>query len=116
MRFCILFILILIAAAPTLASTAYRVTGEVTGATERTITLQHENQTFEFRRPEHLGLVKKGDRVTVIYHLDAEQISPAPESGGALPPSPGVKDEVAPPGATGIPGVVDDRAFYNAKN
>jgi hypothetical protein len=84
----------------------YQITGEVTAFTKTTVSIRRAGENFQFSRPEHMGLLKKGDRITIHYKLDAKQIVAAPEDPGTVP-----EGETGPSERI----ILDDRAFYNAK-
>ena len=116
MRFALLPLLFLILSAVAHASKMYRITGEVVGVTASTVSVRRGSRIFQFARSKHLGLPKKGDRITILYELDAKQISPAPQGAGVVPQIPDMPDMEEGPDVPSAPGILDDRAFYNARN
>jgi hypothetical protein len=101
------------------ASKFYQFTGEITQLNPNTVSVRRGSQEVEFARPTHLGDLKKGDRITVFYNLDAKQIKSASQAAGqAGGSSDGFLPGVGPDGKE-MPEqqiILDDRAFLNANN
>ena len=89
-----------------LAAKVYRFTGEVTAVTKNSVTVRRGSEEAEFARPNRAAPVHVGERITVLYGMDAQQILASPQAPGSVP------DENAPDQHV----IMDDRAFFNAKN
>jgi hypothetical protein len=88
------------------AAKVYRFTGEVTSIHKHTVTVRRGSEEAEFARPTQSVPVHIGDRITVLYGMDAQQILAAPQAAGSVPDADAPDQHV----------IMDDRAFFNAKN
>jgi hypothetical protein len=90
-------------------------TGKVISLTPDTVTVQGEAGTLELGRRALGGeSLRVGDVATFQYRAEAEGVKIL-ERGGRRREEPGVAPTPSPDPGRGVPpGVVDDRAFYNA--
>ena len=89
-------------------SKVYRFTGKVTSLGKNSVTVRRGNEEAEFARPTGSESIHKGDRITVLYSMDAQQVIQSPQAPGSVSEGQnGVKEQHL---------ILDDRAFYNAKN
>jgi hypothetical protein len=91
------------------AAKQYSITGEVTNTTPDSVTVKQGVEEFQFNKKElsadSAQKMKKGDKVTIFYSMDAKRVTTAQEAGEARP------GEV-PPGKQHI--IEDDRVFQTA--
>lgn len=88
-------------------SSSYQFTGEITQINQDSITVRRGDEEVQFSRPKDNQKFHKGERITVNYALDTKSIAPAREAAGqAAPESEPTQKHL----------ILDDRAFYNAKN
>jgi hypothetical protein len=91
------------------AAKQYSITGEVTNTTPDSVTVKQGVEEFQFSKKdlsaETASRMKKGDKVTIFYSMDAKRVTNAQEAGEARP------GEV-PPGKQHI--IEDDRVFQTA--
>jgi hypothetical protein len=91
------------------AAKQYSITGEITGVSPDSVTVKQGVEEFQFNKKDlpsdSAQKMKKGDKVTLFYSMDAKRVTTAQEAGEARP------GEVAP-GKQHI--IQDDRVFQTA--
>jgi hypothetical protein len=91
------------------AAKQYSITGEITNTTPDSVTVKQGVEEFQFSKKDlsadSAEKMKKGDKVTIFYSMDAKRVTTAQEAGEARP------GEV-PPGKQHI--IEDDRVFQTA--
>jgi hypothetical protein len=91
------------------AAKQYSITGEITNVSPDSVTVKQGVEEFQFNKKDlpadSSQKMKKGDKVTLFYSMDAKRVTTAQEAGEARP------GEVAP-GKQHI--IQDDRVFQTA--
>lgn len=88
-------------------SKTYQFTGEITQVNKDSITVRRGDDEVRFSLPKSGEKFHTGERITVDYALETKRVTPVREAAGQAAP----EDETSQKHL-----ILDDRAFYNAKN
>lgn len=99
-------------------TTSYLFSGTVLGVTKDAFTVKDGSEIREFRKgpglPASVSRVKAGDHVTVHYYLRVEDITIEPGNVREKQRQEPGQRPGQQPGLPGVPGTIDDRAFYES--